>query len=470
MRQTSPLFTPSNRSSRQASFYRTKRRDYVLPFLAALLVVVGSFRLVSYADLSVPENVSKFQISFGFIALGYLLSWHFAKRLIWLMLLVAAVGRFAMLPVDPGETLDRRLWDSRILAAEHNPYELAPNAEALEPFRGPEWEGLVNRDRPSSYLPGLLWVYSAFEEIGQPRNWFKPFLIVVDLALCLVFALRFGADRAALYAWNPLAIYAVGGLGVDYSLFLLPVAGGYLMWDYWIDQKGGVSVIKASGGIGSALGQMVCLSALLMGIGAALNLILAPALLWLVWHVLKRSGIRAGLVALIFGAAPLVLSLMWASLSLNVDLGKIVPPEFGDTLRSISLLPGMIGFVLGDVVPHGFYLAALGLITVWMIHTCETLERFVSLFLIWTVALATSIYPWSFLFLALVGVGSGNYVFRVTSLSAFAYFGAYRILGDTGEWEMPWSLQVLVWLPFLIAAAHYTVGSRSRQGFYVHRF
>ncbi|MBK1876076.1 hypothetical protein [Pelagicoccus mobilis] len=470
MRGNSALFNQASGSSRQPSFYRTKRRDYVLPVLAATLVLLGSFRMVGFSDLSVADNVSKFQISFGFIALGYLLSWHFAKRMTWLMLLVAAVARIAMLPIEPGEILERRLWDSQILAAEHNPYELAPEAERLTAFRGENWEEMEDKSTPSSYLPGLLWVYSAFEEFGNPRDYFKSVLIVVDLLLCLLFALRFGAERAVLYAWNPLVIYAVGGLGVDHSLFLLPFAGGFLMWDFWIDQKGGVSVIKAAGGIGSALGQMVCVSALLMGMGAALNVLLVPGVLWLIWHVLKRSGIRAGLVALVFGAAPLVLTLMWASISLNVDISRIVAPEYHLAERAVSLIPSITGFFYTGSLSPMVFLGVLGLATVWMLHVCESMERFLSFYLVWTIALATSVFPWSFILLAIVGVGSGNYVFRVASLSAFAYFGAYRVFADTQVWSMPWTLQALLWIPFLLAAAHYTVGSRTKQGFYVHHF
>lgn len=470
MRGNLPIFNHLAVSTHQSGFYRTKRRDYVLPFLAAALVLLGSFRLVGFSDLGLPENVSKFQISFGFIALGYVLSWHFAKRLTWFMLLVAAVARIALLPVETGDVLERRLWDSKILAAEHNPYELTPAAEELRAFRDAGWEGLQDKDQPTRYLPGLLWVYSAVEDFGDPGDWFKSLLIAVDLALCLLFAVRFGADRAVLYAWNPLAIYAVGGLGVDYSLYLLPFVGGYLIWDFWIDQRGGISVIKASGGIGSALGQLVCVASLLMGIGAALNILLAPGLLWLIWHVLKRSGIRAGLVSLVFGAAPLVLTLMWASISLNVDLTRIVDPVFGESERAISLIPAMLDFVFEGVFSPMFFLVALALLTVWMVHSCESLERFMSFYLVWAIALATSIFPWSFLLLAIVGVGHCNYVFRVASLSVFAYFGAYRIFGDAQVWSMPWTLQALIWLPFLLASFHYAVGSRTKHGFYVHRF
>lgn len=470
MRGNSAIYRQPGGGSRHSSFYRTKRRDYVLPVLAAVLVLLGCFRLVGFSDLSVADNVSKFQISFGFIAIGYLLSWYFAKRMLWLMLLVAALGRIAMLPIEPGETMDRRLWDSQILAAEHNPYELAPDDERLTAFRGEAWEEMENRSSPSSYMPGLLWVYGAFEEFGEPRDYFKSVLIVADLLLCLLFALRFGAERAVLYAWNPLVIYAVGGLGIDYSLVLLPFVGGYLMWDFWVDKKGGVSVIKASGGISSALGQMVCVSALLMGVGASLNVLLVPGVLWIVWHVLKRSGIRTGLVALVFGMAPLVLSLMWASISLNVDLSRIVAPEYHLAERSVSLLPAMVGFVYPGELSPVVFLIALGLGTVWMLHLCESLERFLSLYLIWSIALATSVFPWSFILLAIVGVGSGNYVFRVASLSAFAYFGAYRVFADSGAWSVPWTLVALFWIPFLLAAVHYTLGSRTKDGFYVHRF
>ena len=470
MRGSSAIYNQSGSGSRHSSFYRTKRRDYVLPILAAVLVLLGCFRLVGFSDLSVADNVSKFQISFGFIALGYLLSWYFAKRMIWLMLLVATVARIAMLPVEPGETLDRRLWDSQILAAEHNPYELAPDDPRLTAFRGEDWAEMENKSSPSSYLPGLLWVYIAFEEFGEPRDYFKTVLIVADLLLCLLFALRFGAERAVLYAWNPLVIYAVGGLGIDHSLFLLPFVCGYLMWDFWIDKKGGVSVIKASGGISSALGQMVCLSALLMGVGAALNVLMVPGVLWIVWHVLKRSGIRTGLVTLVFGAAPLVLTLMWASISLNVDLTKIVAPEFQIAERSVSLIPALVEFVYPGALSPMVFLALLCLATFWMLHLCESLERFLSLYLIWTIALATAVFPWSFILLAIVGVGSGNYVFRVASLSAFAYFGTYRIFADTEVWSTPWTLVALFWIPFLLAAVHYSLGSRAKDGFYVHRF
>lgn len=470
MRGNSAIFNQSSGGSRQSSFYRTKRRDYVLPVLAAALVLLGSFRMVGFSDLGVAENVSKFQISFGFIALGYLLSWYFARRMTWLMLLVAAIARIAMLPIDPGETLDRRLWDSQILAAGHNPYEMAPDDGRLTAFRGESWEEMKNKSKPSSYLPGLLWVYGAFEEFGEPRDYFKTVLIVADLLLCLLFALRFGAERAVLYAWNPLVIYTVGGLGIDHSLFLLPFVGGFLIWDFWIDQKGGVSVIKAAGGISSALGQMVCVSALLMGIGAALNVLMVPGVLWMVWHVMKRSGVRAGLVALVFGSAPLVLTLMWASISLNVDLSRIVAPEYQVAERSVSLVPALVGFVYPGELSPMLFLGILGLATVWMLHLCESLERFLSFYLVWTIALATSVFPWSFVLLAIVGVGSGNYVFRVASLSAFAYFGAYRVFADTQVWSMPWTLVALFWIPFLLAAAHYTVGSRSKDGFYVHHF
>ncbi|MDQ8203903.1 hypothetical protein [Pelagicoccus sp. SDUM812003] len=458
-------------SSGKNPFYRTKRRDYVLPFLAAALVLVGSFRLVSFADLSDADNVSKFQISFGFIALGYLLSWHFAKRLIWLMLLVSLVARIAVSPIESGDTLNRRLWDSRIFAAEHNPYELAPSDERLEAYRDANWEGLTDRDKTSSYLPGMLWFYSAMDTLGDPSKWMKSVLIVADLLLCLLFALRFGADRATLYAWNPLVIYLVGGLGVDAPIYLLPLVGGYLIWDFWIDQKGGVSVISASGGIGSAIGQMVCVSALLMGIGVSMNLIALPILLWVVWHVLRRSGIRAGLVTLVFGLSPLVLSLMWASISLNLDLSSVIPPEFQLSDRGVSLIPGILSFLFPSSLSHGlWYLTLLGLGALLMIHRCESIERFSSFYLIWMIALATAVFPWTILLLAIVGVGHGNYVFRIGSLSYFAYFSVYRVLGDTGSWEVPWTVQALVWIPLLLAALHYTIGSRHRDGFYVHHF
>src|SRR5690606_3697314 len=147
---------------------------------------------------------------------------------------------------------------------------------------------IVDKGEVSRALPAKLWAYQAAWNLGDPRSWLKPLLVVADLLLCLLFALRFGADRAILYAWNPLAIYCVGGLGSDASIYLLPVVAGYLVWDAWVERKGGVAAISAAGGMSSALGQVVCVAALLIGIGAAINALALPLLLWIVWHVLKR--------------------------------------------------------------------------------------------------------------------------------------------------------------------------------------
>lgn len=387
------------------------------------------------------------------------------------MIVVAAVARIAVLPVANGDAMNRMLWEGKVLAAEFNPYEQAPDTNELAVFRGEEWQGIVDKEQVSKLMPGRLWSYYVAWEIGEPERWTKVFLIVIDLLLCLVFAARFGVARSVLYAWNPLVIYCVGGLGVDSSLFLLPLVSGYLIWEFWVEKKGGISAIKAAGGIGSALGQMVCLSTLLVGLGVALNILLLPVLLWIIWHVLRRSGLRSGLVTLVFGLTPLTLSLMWASISLGINIWSIFPAEFQSSSRGVSLLPGIVGFLASGTSGYGYiFMVVLLVSSIWMIHKHESIERFASFYLIWTLVLATSIYPWSFLVLAVAGVGGGNYAFRVASLSVFAYFGAYRILGDSGSWEMPWTLQVLIWIPVLIAAAQYALKSRSRDGFYVHRF
>lgn len=442
----------------------------MLPVLAAILVLVGCFRLAGFSDLSVGDNVSKFQISFGFIALGYVLSWYFERRMMLLILLVAAVARIAMLPVAPGATMETRLWEGKVLDGGGNPYLETPGSGALERLRGEEWKGVLDKEEVSRSTPALLWAYQAAWGIGTPREWLKVLLLIVDLCLCLLFALRYGPERSVLYAWNPLVIYSIAGLGSDIGVFLLPLVAGFLLWEFWIDQKGGVSVITASGGIGSALGQMVCLSSLFIGLAAALNPIAFPMVLWIFWHVLKRSGFKAGLVSLVFGAAPLVLSFMWASISMNLEFSKLVPAVMNTMERSISLLPSIIGFIAGGPVSAVWYLMGLGAVTLWVLHNCDTLERFATYYFVWLLMLATAVYPEFFLLFALVGVVHGNWIFRVVSLSSFAYFGAYRVLSDTGAWTMPWMLQVVIWVPFLIAALQYSLGHRAKRGFYVHHF
>ncbi len=455
-------------SSAGSVFHRASKRELLLFLLSGFLFLLGCYRMSVAGTPEVSENISDFMLGAGIACFGFVLSWYNGKRWAGLMLAVAVVARLVLLPIPASEDLLRRMWEGEVLDADYNPYLLTPNAEELAPLQDANWERISRKDQTSLQTPMSLAAFRLFSAMGFNAWALKAIFVVFDLWICVMLTLRYGPKKGALYAWNPLVVYSIAGGGHMESMMLLPALGGFLIWDAWVDRKGGAVVINANGGLSGGLGQMVSFAALLIGLAAALNLVFLPIVVWMSWHILSKSGFKSGMAILLVGLIPLLAFSGWGAISLKVDWSSVLPFRPGTNDYSLSLLPATIEKLGFSVGADYFYWAVL-LVSIILMFRNETMERFSNLYIGTYLVLGVAVFPWHFLWLAPFALGVKHVGFRLVSMTAFLYFLAYQATeGDVGleSWQ-----SAVLWVPFLIGVISYALTGRSREdGLYVRSY
>jgi len=190
--------------------------------LAAALPLVAHLGLLFTFDLA-----SHLGATLGLTTLGFygvvrattLLS-GMSRGKSFVILLVAVILRCALLPLPPSLSDDiyRYVWDGRVLNAGHNPYALEPDSPELSGLRDSLWEQLPHREVATVYPPLAVGAFSIAARLPEPVAAIKALLVLADLLTCgllLVCCRRLGlpAERAVWYAWNPLVILEVAGMG-----------------------------------------------------------------------------------------------------------------------------------------------------------------------------------------------------------------------------------------------------------------
>jgi hypothetical protein len=187
--------------------------------------------LAAHLGLLVLDDLAAHRgLTLVFLMLGFIALWRALHRLrgralpaVWL-LTIALLLRLLLLPLSPTLSNDilRYLWDGRVVAAGHNPYLLPPESPELEPLRDELWDGLHHRDVPTVYPPVAMAAFTLAASVpvspGIQILLLKILFILGDLAACagLVYlAGRHGlsTERVAWYAWNPLVVLEVAGMG-----------------------------------------------------------------------------------------------------------------------------------------------------------------------------------------------------------------------------------------------------------------
>lgn len=449
-------------------FYRASKREAALFGFSALLFLWGCFRMTQAGLPNGSGDAGAFLIGVLFASCGFFLSWYVANRWFWLMIAVAIVGRMLLLPMPSSEDLSRRLWEGDVLNTNLNPYQLEPSSAELRLLRDRRWERIEDKDQVSSQAPLVLAVFRIFNSMGFNEWSVKAVFLVVDIWICIILALRYGSKKAILYGWNPLAAYFIAGEGRVECLFLLPALGGYLIWEAWVDRKGGAVVIANNGGLGGGPGQMVSFAALLVGLSIAMNIIFLPILVWMFWHVLSKSGLRTGLAILTIGLVPAFCFSGWGAYSLGADMRSLLPFTLPVDEGALSLLPNVFEFIGLPLKPNLSY-SAIVLIAFALMVRNESLGRYSNLYLGVYFVFAAAIAPWQFLWLAPFAVGIGQLGFRLVSISAFVYFFAFvgsEIQSALTIWQS-WAL----WAPLLFGLAWYAIKGRSKtDGLYVRSY
>lgn len=138
----------------------------------------------------------------------------------WALLVPALLCRLLLLPLAPSDDLNRYLWEGRVVRHGLNPYLHPPDDPALGALarQDPLHAGINHPEIPAAYPPLMLLGFSGLSRIGAGPMGVKSVMLLFDLGALLLLA-RILAHRgldlrwAALYAFNPVVLYAFAGQG-----------------------------------------------------------------------------------------------------------------------------------------------------------------------------------------------------------------------------------------------------------------
>ncbi|WP_216904432.1 hypothetical protein [Synechococcus sp. CCY 9618] len=407
-------------------------RLWTLPLASGGLLLAGAIGLQPHGDLLQADNLAPFLGSAAVMGTGFVLSWFLPRIPSLLFWSVAIACRLVVLAMEPGDDIWRYLWEGLIQNQGFNPYLLPPEAPVLSGLRTAWWPLINHPDTSAIYPPLAQLGFRGLAAIAPAVLLFKATFLVADLGLCALLSKSFGIQRAALYAWNPLAIYAVSGGGHYESWFLLPLVAGWLV---------------AEGRLGRGLPWPWLWSTLLLGISVALKWVSMPLLGYGIWQSLRQGRpVRAGLVGML-GLLPLVLS------SLAFGHGgswRLLPTDsvFMTRGRSAEWIPHLVGQVwpwtLRSNAPYGL---ALLLAVVLLLAFSRSLRDFAWGYWLALLLLSPIVHAWYFLWLLPFAVPDQNWGARLVSLSAFLYF---VLPSRAPQWMLTEPERWGLWLPLIL--------------------
>jgi hypothetical protein len=184
------------------------------------------------------------------------------------IVLAAAALRlpFLALPATLSDDTLRYVWDGRVVAAGFDPYRLAPEADELAALRDERWQRMPHRQVETVYPPVALAVFALAAKLpatpgGGPVAALKVLFTAADLLLCAILLalarhLRLPLARVVFYAWNPLVLTEIAGMGhVD---ALAVAAAGAAVW--WVARgKPAAGGASAAFGVLAKLGPLVAI-------------------------------------------------------------------------------------------------------------------------------------------------------------------------------------------------------------------
>ncbi|NEQ75281.1 MAG: hypothetical protein F6K23_20870 [Okeania sp. SIO2C9] len=198
--------------------------------LSSFLILVGAIFIVPYGSFQEAGIVIKFWIGISIISLGFIISWAIPSINYAWFWSITILARLILIPMEPGSDIWRYLWEGYIQNLGFSPYNLAPNALELIPYRT-EWWSLMNHPDTSAIYPPLIQLGFRFLALISPSVFvFKFAFILADLGICWLLSRKFSLQKTLIYAWNPLILYSFAGGGHYDSWFILPLVGAWLVF------------------------------------------------------------------------------------------------------------------------------------------------------------------------------------------------------------------------------------------------
>ena len=417
-----------------------KLKDRIFLWLSVFCLLLGAVAIAPGGDFRQPEAVISFGYGIAVMCLGFVFSWQLKYVSSWWFWSCAIVTRLILLFMYPGDDLWRYIWEGYIQLQGFSPYDFAPNAVELIPYRT-EWWSQINHPTVSAIYPPLTQLgFRTLAAIFPSVILFKTSFAIADLLICWLLTRRFTLIQTTLYAWNPLVIYSFAGGGHYDSWFILPLVAA---WLWWLTQQVKNVVSSKSDWLSWDL-----ISALAIGISIAVKWISLPVLAFISWN---RSNYKfKAILILACGILPLYLSSVFFC---GQNACQLIPTSsiFVSHGRSAEFLPHLLAKVWHfSTTTNSIYALPLGIVTLFLIFKVRDLQQFILGFFASLLIISPIIHGWYFTWIMPFAVGTKNWGVRLVSLSAFTYFVLpYRqALGDR-NWNLTEVETWLLWLPFI---------------------
>lgn len=399
---------------------------------SALLLILGAVMVAPNGHVEDVAILPKFWTGMAVMGTGFVLSWGLPAVPVYWFWGVAIAARLLLFPMEPGDDVWRYLWEGHIQNLGFSPYQFAPNAPELEPYRT-AWWGRINHSDVSAIYPPLTQLgFRAIAAISLQVSWFKGGFVLADLFVCGLLSQRFGPLRATLYAWNPVIIYSFAG-GAHYdSWFLLPLVAAWLVVDREPSDRRPWDWLS---------------SAVLVGLSVAVKWMSLPMLGFLMWRSLRRFQFLPTLGIGLIGILPMVL---FALPFCQAGRCRLIPTGsvFVNYGRSAELIPYWVAKIWDESLQANWlYLPPLALFTIWLILRARSFRNFAEWYWLALLTLTPIVHLWYFAWMVPFAVPSQNWGVRFVSLSAFIYFVLPSRIPD---WRLTESERLILWLPLLV--------------------
>lgn len=440
----------SDNSTRASTIRKTveprNSLDIILLFLSAFCLCLGAILASPYGDFRQAENVVAFGYGMAVMGLGFALFWNLKFLNAWWFWLVAIATRLILLFMYPGDDIWRYLWEGYIQTQGFSPYDFAPNAPELIPYRS-DWWSQINHQSVSAIYPPLTQLgFRILATISPSVILFKTSFAIADLTICWLLTKKFTYLETTFYAWNPLVIYSFAGGGHYDSWFILPLVAAWLWWDK--------SAHNLKVNLDQAKQFTPVIISCLIGISIAVKWISLPILGFVSWVTWRRINLKMALLVGCCGILPIILTSLFFC---SADACSLIPTSstFVSHGRSAEFFPHLLAQVWQpSIKSNSIFALPLGLVSIIILLISTSFQQFTLGFFASLLIISPIIHGWYFTWIIPFAVGTKNWGIRLVSLSAFIYFVLpYRqALGDR-YWNLTDTETWLLWLPFILGCA-----------------
>ena len=410
--------------------------NLLLLWLSTLCLVVGALLALPYGDFRQPDHVVRFSQGMAIMGLGFIGSWWLKSLSMAWFWIVAIATRLILLFMYPGDDIWRYIWEGYIQNQGFSPYDFAPNAAELIPYRT-QWWSQINHQSVSAIYPPLTQIgFRALAAVSPRVILFKASFAIADLLICWLLARKFTHLQATFYAWNPLVIYAFAGGGHYDSWFILPLAAAWICWE---------KQAKTNNYLALSL-QTSCV----IGISIAVKWISLPILGFLSWQTWRKLDLKTAIFVFSCGIVPICLT----ALAFCNTSCSLIPTSstFVSHGRSAEFLPHFLAKIWHpSTVSNSIFALPLAIATLFLLFAAPSFQQFTLGFLAILLVLSPIVHAWYFTWIIPFAVGTKNWGVKLVSLSAFVYFVLpYRqALGDL-DWNLTETETWILWLPFIL--------------------